>query len=157
MTAHPYGVNTPAGLLMTFNVVFKLVEIYMLEDYYKHVQAGRPPLCGIACWFSMFGLMHSNNLQGHSIGADHRVGRGELTWAKRARGNVGWRFAICYGAFAGLLVAAHAGQKAGLVEPPVEVATHQQALEESVADFEESLSKDSRVSVKKDDGDAVAP
>ena len=63
MTAHPYGVNTPAGLLMTFNVVFKLVEIYMLEDYYKHVQAGRPPLCGIACWFSMFGLMHSNNLQ----------------------------------------------------------------------------------------------
>ena len=60
-------------------------------------------------------------------------------------------------AIAGLVVAAHAGQKAGLVEPPVEVATHQQALEESVADFEESLSKDSRVSVKKDDGDAVAP
>ena len=26
--------------------------------------------CFIACWFSMFGLMHSNNLQGHSIGAD---------------------------------------------------------------------------------------
>ena len=25
--------------------------------------------CAIACWFSMFGLMHSNNLQGHSIGA----------------------------------------------------------------------------------------
>ena len=25
--------------------------------------------CFIACWFSMFGLMHSNNLQGHSIGA----------------------------------------------------------------------------------------
>ena len=22
VTAHPYGVNTPAGLLMTFNVVF---------------------------------------------------------------------------------------------------------------------------------------
>ena len=80
--------------------------------------------------------------------------RGELTWAKRARGNVGWRFAICYGAFAVLLVAAHAGQKAGLVEPPVEEATHQQALEESVAEFEESLSKDSRVSVKKDDGEA---
>jgi len=35
--------------------------------------------CFIACWFSMFGLMHSNNLQGHSIGADHRAGRGELT------------------------------------------------------------------------------
>ena len=52
------------------------------------------------------------------------------------------------------MVAAHAGQKAGLVEPPVEEATHQQALEESVADFEESLSKDSRVSVKKDDGEA---
>ena len=62
--------------------------------------------------------------------------------------------AICYGAFAVLLVAAHAGQKAGLVEPPVEEATHQQALEESVAEFEESLSKDSRVSIKKDDGEA---
>ena len=85
---------------------------------------------------------------------DHRAGRGELTWAERARGNVGWRFAICYGAFAVLLVAAHAGQKAGLVEPPVEEATHQQALEESVAEFEESVSKDSRVSVKKDDGEA---
>ena len=84
----------------------------------------------------------------------HRAGRGELTWAERARGNVGWRFAICYGAFAGLLVAAHAGQKAGLVEPPVEEATHQQELEASVAEFEESLSKDSRVSVKKDDGEA---
>ena len=46
------------------------------------------------------------------------------------------------------------GQKAGLVEPPVEEATHQQALEESVAEFEESVSKDSRVSVKKDDGEA---
>ena len=78
-------------------------------------------------------------------------------WAERARGNVGWRFAICYGVFAALLVAAHAGQKAGLVEPPVEEATHQQELEASVAEFEESLSKDSRVSVKKDDGDAVAP
>ena len=78
-------------------------------------------------------------------------------WAERARGNVGWRFAICYGAFAGVLVAAHAGQKAGLVEPPVEEATHQAELAESVADFEESVSKDSRVSVKKDDGDAVAP
>ena len=87
-------------------------------------------------------------------GADHRAGRGELTWAERARGNVGWRFAICYGAFSVLLVAAHAGQKAGLVEPPVEEATHQQALEESVAEFEESVSKDSRVSVKKDDGEA---
>ena len=76
------------------------------------------------------------------------------TWAERARGNVGWRFAICYGVFAGLLVAAHAGQKAGLVEPPVEEATHQQELEASVAEFEESLSKDSRVSVKKDDGEA---
>ena len=53
-----------------------------------------------------------------------------------------------------VLVAAHAGQKAGLVEPPVEEATHQQALEESVAEFEESLSKDSRVSIKKDDGEA---
>ena len=52
------------------------------------------------------------------------------------------------------MVAAHAGQKAGLVEPPVEEATHQQALAESVADFEESLSKDSRVSIKKDDGEA---
>ena len=79
------------------------------------------------------------------------------SWAERARGNVGWRFAICYGAFSVLLVAAHAGQKAGLVEPPVEEATHQQELEASVADFEESLSKDSRVSIKKDDGDAVAP
>ena len=28
-----------------------------------------PFFCFIACWFSMFGLMHSNNLQGHSIGA----------------------------------------------------------------------------------------
>ena len=84
---------------------------------------------------------------------DHRAGRGELTWAERARGNVGWRFAISYGAFAVLLVAAHAGQKAGLVEPPVE-ATHQAELAESVADFEESVSKDSRVSVKKDDGEA---
>ena len=53
-----------------------------------------------------------------------------------------------------MLVAAHAGQKAGLVEPPVEEATHQQELEASVADFEESLSKDSRVSIKKDDGEA---
>ena len=53
-----------------------------------------------------------------------------------------------------LLVAAHAGQKAGLVEPPVEEATRQQELEASVAEFEESLSKDSRVSVKKDDGEA---
>ena len=53
-----------------------------------------------------------------------------------------------------MLVAAHAGQKAGLVEPPVEEATHQQELEASVADFEESVSKDSRVSVKKDDGEA---
>ena len=96
----------------------------------------------------------TNPTQGHSIGADHRAGRGELTWAERARGNVGWRFAICYGAFSVLLVAAHAGQKAGLVEPPVEEATHQEALEESVADFEESVSKDSRVSVKKDDGEA---
>ena len=52
------------------------------------------------------------------------------------------------------MVAAHAGQKAGLVEPPVEEATHQQELEASVAEFEESLSKDSRVSVKKDDGEA---
>ena len=69
-------------------------------------------------------------------------------------GNVGWRFAICYGVFAALLVAAHAGQKAGLVEPPVEEATHQQELEASVAEFEESLSKDSRVSIKKDDGEA---
>ena len=77
-----------------------------------------------------------------------------LAWADRARGNVGWRFAICYGAFSVLLVAAHAGQKAGLVEPPVEAATHQQELEASVAEFEESLSKDSRVSVKKDDGEA---
>ena len=82
------------------------------------------------------------------------AGRRELTWAERARGNVGWRFAICYGAFAVLLVAAHAGQKAGLVEPPVEEATHQAELAESVAEFEESLSKDSRVSVKKDDGEA---
>ena len=72
-------------------------------------------------------------------------------WAERARGNVGWRFAICYGAFSVLLVAAHAGQKAGLVEPPVEEATHQQELEASVADFEESLSKDS---IKKDDAEA---
>ena len=31
---------------------------------------------------------------------------------------------------------------------------HQQELEASVAEFEESLSKDSRVSVKKDDGEA---
>ena len=53
-----------------------------------------------------------------------------------------------------MLVAAHAGQKAGLVEPPVEEATHQQELEASVAEFEESLSKDSRVSIKKDDGEA---
>ena len=44
VTAHPYGVNTPAGLLMTFNVVFKLVEIYMLDEYFKDVQAGRSPL-----------------------------------------------------------------------------------------------------------------
>ena len=87
-------------------------------------------------------------------GADHRAGRGELTWADKKRGNVGWRFAICYGVFAALLVAAHAGQKAGLVEPPVEEATHQEALAESVAEFEESLSKDSRVSIKKDDGEA---
>ena len=50
------------------------------------------------------------------------------------------------------MVAAHAGQKAGLVEPPVE--THQAELAESVAEFEESASKDSRVSVKKDDGEA---
>ena len=35
VTAHPYGVNTPAGLLMTFNVVFKLVEIYMLDAVWK--------------------------------------------------------------------------------------------------------------------------
>ena len=48
----------------------------------------------------------------------------------------------------------NAGQKAGLVEPPVEEATHQAELTESVAEFEESLSKDSRVSVKKDDGEA---
>ena len=100
-------------------------------------------------------IKHTRASAGSNSGQKQQsTGRGELTWAKRARGNVGWRFAICYGVFAGLLVAAHAGQKAGLVEPPVEEATHQQELEASVAEFEESLSKDSRVSVKKDDGEA---
>ena len=73
------------------------------------------------------------------------------------RQKASWPEAAIHGAFAVLLVAAHAGQKAGLVEPPVEEATHQQELEASVAEFEESVSKDSRVSIKKDDGDAVAP
>jgi len=72
----------------------------------------------LACWCSMFGVMHANNLQGHSIGADGRAGRGEVTWAYKKPGNEGWRFAVAYAVCCAAMLASYALQKAGLVDPP---------------------------------------
>jgi len=80
----------------------------------------------------MFGVMHSNNLQGHSIGGDGRAQRGEVTWAKRAPGNEGWRFAIAYSVVCAGLIASHFLQKAGLTDPVIE-DKHAAALEKTIS------------------------
>ena len=76
--------------------------------------------------------MHSNNLQGHSIGADGRATRGEVTWAERAPGNEGWRFAIAYSVVYAGLIASHFLQKAGLTDPVIE-DKHAAALEKTIS------------------------
>ena len=88
--------------------------------------------CFVAIWFSMFGVMHSNNLQGHSIGGDGRAQRGVDTWAKRAPGNEGWRFAIAYSVVCAGLIASHFLQKAGLTDPVIE-DKHAAALEKTIS------------------------
>ena len=80
----------------------------------------------------MFGVMHSNNLQGHSIGADGRATQGEVTWAKRAPGNEGWRFAIAYSVVCAGLIASHFLQKAGFTDPVIE-DKHAAALEKTIS------------------------
>ena len=75
----------------------------------------------------------SGELATNRRGGFARAGRGEVTWAYRAPGNEGWRFAIAYGALA-LFCAAHAayfkyfapGQKAapeGKDATPVAIST----------------------------------
>ena len=76
--------------------------------------------------------LHSNNLQGHSIGGDGRAQRGEVTWAKRAPGNEGWRFAIAYSVVCAGLIASHFLQKAGLTDPVIE-DKHAAALEKTIS------------------------
>jgi len=93
--------------------------------------------CFAAVWFSLFGVMHSNNLQGHSVGADQRAGRGEVTWAGESPaptppGNEGWRFAIAYGMVGAGFIAAHFLQQAGFTDPPHEEQAHAQALSKAL-------------------------
>jgi len=98
----------------------------------KYVRAAA--FCFVACWFSMFGIMHANNIQGHSIGADARAGRGEVTWAYRAPGNEGWRFAIAYGIVGAGMIAAHFLQQAGFTDPPHEEGNHTKALSKAITE-----------------------
>ena len=68
----------------------------------------------------------------HSIGGDGRAQRGEVTWAKRAPGNEGWRFAIAYSVVCAGLIASHFLQKAGLTDPVIE-DKHAAALEKTIS------------------------
>ena len=70
--------------------------------------------------------------QGHSIGADGRATIGEVTWAERAPGNEGWRFAIAYSVVCAGLIASHFLQKAGLTDPVIE-DKHAAALEKTIS------------------------
>lgn len=102
----------------------------------------------VAIWFSMFGIMHGNNLQGHSIGADQRAGRGEATWAGESPaptppGNEGWRFAIAYSILCAGYICAHFLQQAGFTEPPHEEPSHTQMLSKAItAGIDESNEKE---------------
>lgn len=104
--------------------------------------------CFVAIWFSMFGIMHGNNLQGHSIGADARAGRGEATWAGTSPGptppgNEGWRFAIAYGIIGAGFICAHFLQQAGFTDPPHEEQSHTQMLSKAItAGIDSSHSND---------------
>lgn len=90
-----------------------LIVTAIFSDLIDHRYWRAAAFCFVAIWLSMFGVMHSNNLQGHSIGADGRATQGEVTWAKRAPGNEGWRFAIAYSVVCAGLIASHFLQKAG--------------------------------------------
>ena len=67
-----------------------------------------------------------------TIGGDGRAQRGEVTWAKRAPGNEGWRFAIAYSVVCAGLIASHFLQKAGLTDPVIE-DKHAAALEKTIS------------------------
>ena len=90
-----------------------LIVTAIFSDLIDHRYWRAAAFCFVAIWLSMFGVMHSNNLQGHSIGADGRATQGEVTWAQRAPGNEGWRFAIAYSVVCAGLIASHFLQKAG--------------------------------------------
>ena len=92
--------------------------------------------CGDAqlreCSRSQPSTLISAAAKGHSIGADGRAQRGEVTWAKRAPGNEGWRFAIAYSVVCAGLIASHFLQKAGLTDPVIE-DKHAAALEKTIS------------------------
>ena len=56
----------------------------------------------------------------------------QVTWAKRAPGNEGWRFAIAYAVVCAGLIASHFLQKAGLTDPVIE-DKHAAALEKTIS------------------------
>ena len=109
-----------------------LIITAIFSDLIDHRYWRAAAFCFVAIWLSMFGVMHSNNLQGHSIGADGRATRGEVTWAERAPGNEGWRFAIAYSVVCAGLIASHFLQKAGLTDPVIE-DKHAAALEKTIS------------------------
>jgi len=55
-----------------------------------------------------------------------------VTWAERAPGNEGWRFAIAYSVVCAGLIASHFLQKAGLTDPVIE-DKHAAALEKTIS------------------------
>ena len=63
---------------------------------------------------------------------DNLSSQGEVTWAKRAPGNEGWRFAIAYSVVCAGLIASHFLQKAGLTDPVIE-DKHAAALEKTIS------------------------
>lgn len=109
-----------------------LIITSTLSDMIDKKYARAAVFCFVAVWFSLFGLMHANNLQGHSIGADARAGRGEVTWAYKAPGNEGWRFAIAYAIVGAGLIAAHFLQQAGFTDPPHADAPHTKGLSKAL-------------------------
>ena len=93
--------------------------------------------CGSFDGASHFLLHHPGHdaLRDHhavQLGGDGRAQRGEVTWAKRAPGNEGWRFAIAYSVVCAGLIASHFLQKAGLTDPVIE-DKHAAALEKTIS------------------------